>query len=173
MDLAKIIRNVPDFPKPGIMFRDITTLLQDPEALKYTIEHLAMPYKDQKIDMVVGIEARGFIFGPAVATILGCGFVPIRKPGKLPYKTKSVSYALEYGEDTVCIHEDALKPGDNVLVIDDLLATGGTAGAAVQLIEELGAHVVSCAFIVELTFLNGREKLGDRDIKALVKYDSE
>lgn len=173
MDLKKMIRTVPDFPKPGIMFRDITTMLQNPQGLKVAIKRMAEPFKDKGIEMVVGIEARGFIFGPAIATILGAGFAPIRKPGKLPFNTRSISYELEYGRDTIEIHEDAVKAGQKVLLVDDLLATGGTAAAAAKLVEQLGAKINGCIFVVELGFLHGRQRLSDYEVHALVNYESE
>lgn len=172
-DLRKYIRNIKDFPKEGIMFRDITTLLQQPEALKATLDKLYEFSKDLGITKVVGIEARGFIFGAMLAEKLNAGFVPIRKPGKLPAETESASYALEYGTDTIEIHKDAIKLGEKVLLHDDLLATGGTARASANLIEKLGGEVVQVSFIVELTFLNGMEKLKNYDVKTVVTYDSE
>jgi len=171
MDLASTIRSVPNFPIEGIFFYDITTLLKNPDALKETIDRVANHYQDANIDVVVGMESRGFIFGMPVAYQLGVGFVPIRKPGKLPADTISESYALEYGTNTLEIHTDAIKEGQRVLVIDDLLATGGTARATCNLIEKLGGQVASVAFIIELNFLNGRDKLKDYDIFALLQYD--
>ena len=153
------IRNVPDFPKPGIQFKDITPILSNPAALDTAIEALTAPYKNSNIDLVVGIEARGFIFGTPVARLLDVGFVPIRKPGKLPWKTRSVSYELEYGSDTLEIHADAVAEGQRVLVVDDLLATGGTARAACDLLDEMGADVVEVTVLIELEFLKGRDKL--------------
>ena len=170
-DLKKIIRMVPDFPKPGINFCDITPLLQDVTVLKEVADRLTEPFSDKGIDVVVGIEARGFIFGPLVAAKLGVGFVPIRKPGKLPYKTRKVSYDLEYGSDAVEIHEDAVSPGQKILIIDDLLATGGTAAAAAQLIKELKGEVAGFGFVIELNFLNGRGKLEPHFVHSLVEYD--
>ena len=172
-DLKKYIRNIKDFPKEGIMFRDITTLLQQPEALKATLDKLFEFAKDLGVTKVVGIEARGFIFGAMLAEKLNAGFVPIRKPGKLPAETESASYALEYGTDTIEIHKDAIKVGEKVLLHDDLLATGGTARASANLIEKLGGEVVQISFIIELTFLNGMKKLKNYDVKTVVKYDSE
>ena len=169
--IADRIRDVPDFPKPGILFKDITPLLADPQALRAATEALAAPYRNNRIDLVVGIEARGFIFGTAVAGLLDVGFVPIRKPGKLPWKTRAVSYDLEYGTDTVEIHEDAASPGQKVLIVDDLLATGGTMAACCELVEGLGAEIVGCLFVVELGFLNGREKLGGRTNRSLLTYE--
>jgi adenine phosphoribosyltransferase len=172
-DLKKYIRNIKDFPKEGIMFRDITTLLQQPEALKATLDKLYEYSKNLGVTKVVGIEARGFIFGAMLAERLNAGFVPIRKPGKLPSETESASYALEYGTDTVEIHKDAIKLGEKVLLHDDLLATGGTARASASLIEKLGGEVVQISFIIELTFLKGIEKLKNYDVRTVVKYDSE
>lgn len=160
MDLASLIRDVPDFPQPGIVFKDITTLLQEPSAFKEVIDLFTAHYGSQGIDAVVAIEARGFIFGGALASQIGASFVPVRKAGKLPSKTLSVTYDLEYGNAELAIHSDALHRGDRVLVIDDLLATGGTALAATQLVEKLGADVVGITFVIELNFLNGRKKLG-------------
>lgn len=173
MDLKTHIRDVKDFPKPGIMFRDITTLLKNPEAFKFTFEELLNFTKDLKINKVVGIESRGFIYGPLLAYGLNCGFVPVRKPGKLPAEKVSVSYSLEYGEDKLEIHKDAIQNGDKVLVHDDLLATGGTMNAVCQLIEKLGGEVVQISFIIELSFLKGREKLKPYDIRSIVNYDDE
>src|SRR6187401_510485 len=153
------IRNVPDFPKPGILFYDITTLLQDATGFKAAVDSLALPFMDQGIDLVVGIESRGFIFGAAVADRIGAGFSPVRKPGKLPSTTTKISYALEYGSDSLEVHDDAVRPGQRVLIVDDLLATGGTASATVGLVMDLGADVVAVQFLIELVFLNGREKL--------------
>jgi adenine phosphoribosyltransferase len=171
-ELKKLIREVPDYPKPGILFYDLTTLLKDKKGFHALIDRLCDHYKDHKIDLVAGIEARGFIFAPALAYRLGAGFVPVRKPKKLPAKTASVSYALEYGTDTLEIHEDAVKPGDRVLICDDLLATGGTAAATAQLIQKLGGKVDGAAFAVELTFLKGRSKLNGFDVFSLLRYDS-
>lgn len=164
------IRNIPDFPKPGILFRDITPVVQDPTALRLAVEHLHKPFLDQGITAVAGMEARGFIFGSLVAWELGVGFVPLRKPGKLPYDVKSISYDLEYGSATLEVHTDALKTGDRVLIIDDLLATGGTALASCELVESLGAEVAACAFMVELDDLGGREKLNRWNIHSLLHY---
>ncbi|MDM8529215.1 adenine phosphoribosyltransferase [Anaerolineales bacterium HSG24] len=172
MDLKSIIRHVPDFPKEGILFYDITTLLKDATGLKQSIDQLTDQYREQKIDVVVGMESRGFIFGMPLAYQLGLGFIPIRKPGKLPAETIAESYALEYGTNTLEMHVDAISKGQQVLVVDDLLATGGTAEATGRLIEKLGGEVVSMAFLVELTFLNGREKLPNYDIFSLLQYDS-
>ncbi|MBT3181859.1 MAG: adenine phosphoribosyltransferase [Deltaproteobacteria bacterium] len=168
--LKKHIRDIPDFPKPGIVFKDITPLLQNHAAFEETIRSLVERYVDQEIDTVVGIESRGFLFGTPLAHQLGAGFVPVRKKGKLPYKTIDISYDLEYGSATIEMHTDAIEKGEKVLIIDDLLATGGTAGAACELIKRQGGDVVECAFIVELAFLNGREKIGDVPIHSLVSY---
>ena len=157
--LTKLIRDVPDFPKPGIVFKDITPLLGDHTALKDCIELLAQPYIGKGITKVVGIESRGFILAPGVAIAIGAGFVPVRKPGKLPWKAISQGYGLEYGKDTIEIHEDSVGPGDNVLIIDDVLATGGTASAAVTLVTKLGAKVAGCGFLIDLSFLGGAAKL--------------
>ncbi len=168
--LAATIRDVPDFPKPGILFKDITTLIADPKAFKTVIDMLVARYRDMKIDKVLAIESRGFIFGGALAYLLGCGFQIVRKPGKLPWKTRSASYELEYGSDTLEIHEDAVARGERVLLFDDLLATGGTMDAVADMVEDMGGEVVECAFVVELDFLNGREKLGKRDIFSLIHF---
>jgi adenine phosphoribosyltransferase len=170
-DLKKLIREIPDFPKPGILFYDITTLLKDKAGFKQVIDLLACRYQNADIDLVLGIEARGFIFAPALAYALGAGFIPVRKPRKLPSLCVSVSYDLEYGTDSLEIHKDALKPGDRVLIVDDLLATGGTAAATVRLVEQLGAQVAGAAFVVELTFLKGRQKLAGLDVFSLLAYD--
>ena len=169
----QLIRSVPDFPKPGIIFRDITTLISDPVALRDVVRQMAGPFRDDRIDLVVGIESRGFIFGAAVAIELGVGFVPIRKPGKLPAETAAETYQLEYGADTVEIHTDAITRGQKVLMVDDLLATGGTMAAACRLVEGLGGQVAGMAFLIDLEFLNGRAKLGDYKTVALVGYDAE
>lgn len=170
--LKSLIREVPDFPKPGINFYDITTLLKDPKGFKQTIDALTEPYFGKQIDTVVGIEARGFIFAPALAYRLGAGFVPVRKPKKLPAAKTAISYALEYGEDTLEIHTDAISAKHKVLIADDLLATGGTAKAVVDLTENLGGEVVGLAFVCELEFLRGREKLRGYEIHSLLKYQS-
>jgi adenine phosphoribosyltransferase len=172
-DLKKYIRSIRDFPIKGVMFRDITTLLKEPVALKETLNQLLRFSKGYKIDKVVGIESRGFIFGAMLANELNTGFVPIRKTGKLPAETEFQTYQLEYGLDKIEIHKDAINPGDKVLIHDDLLATGGTAEASCKLIEKLGGEVVQLIFLVELTFLNGREKMRKYDIKSLITYDSE
>jgi len=166
-----LIRDVPDFPKPGILFKDITPVVQDYEALKEVTEKLAAWAKAKKVDAVVGIEARGFIFGVPVAMALEVGFVPLRKLGKLPSSTLTEEYALEYGTNTVEIHSDSLHPGQKVIIIDDLLATGGTAAAAARLVERLGAEVVGFGFLVELAFLDGRKTLGKYEIEALLRYE--
>ncbi len=170
MDLSQAIRSIPDFPKKGIIFRDITTLLKDPEALKETMNRLALHYKDEKIDRIVGIESRGFIFGTPLALELGCGFILIRKPGKLPAEVVSQEYELEYGTDKLEIHKDAIETGERVLIVDDLLATGGTAEAACSLVEKVGGEIAGCAFVIELDFLEGRKKLTGRDIFSIVHY---
>lgn len=169
-DLDAAIRDVPDFPKPGILFKDITPVLGDPDLFKASLDLLAETAGDTKIDKVVGIDARGFIFAAGVAQILGAGFVPVRKEGKLPWTTRSMAYTLEYGESVVEIHEDAIKPGEKILLVDDLLATGGTAAAAIKLLKALDADIVSVSFLIELAGLNGREALDHRDIKALLTY---
>jgi len=171
MDLKKLIREVPDFPKPGILFYDITTLLKDAGGLAEVIDALKSRYSGAPVDIVLGIEARGFIFAPAVAYALGKGFVPVRKPKKLPAETVKTEYALEYGTDALEIHKDAIQPGQNVLIVDDVLATGGTAAAVAGLVEKLGGKVAGLAFVVELDFLNGRGKLGGREVFSLVHYD--
>lgn len=170
-DLKKLIREVPDFPKPGILFYDITTLLKDAQGLHQLIDQLASHYEKQRPDVVVGIEARGFVFGPAIAFRLGAGFVPVRKPKKLPAATASVSYQLEYGADALEIHKDAILPGQRVLISDDLLATGGTAVATVKLVEMLGGVVAGLAFVIELEFLKGRQRLNGYQVFSLLKYD--
>jgi adenine phosphoribosyltransferase len=168
--LKKSIRDIPDFPKEGIIFKDITTLLKDKKAFKKSIDLLAKKFKKSKIDVVVAVEARGFIFGSAVAYKLGCGFVPIRKKGKLPHKTNSITYELEYGTDTLEMHIDAVKPKTRVLVVDDLLATGGTIRAVCDLLKQQKAVIVGVGFLVELVFLNGKNKLKDLDIYSILKY---
>jgi len=173
VDLRSFVRDVPDFPKPGILFKDITPVLRDPHAFGYAIDRLTEPFWGKGIDVVVGIEARGFLFGVPIAQRLGVGFVPVRKKGKLPYKKRAATYALEYGFDTVEMHEDALKEGHHALVVDDLLATGGTAKAAIELVRGLGGKVTSCAFLIELSFLEGREKLAPTEVVSLVKYEAE
>ena len=170
-DLKKMIREVSDYPKPGILFYDLTTVLKDKQGFHNLVDQLCAHYDGHKIDVVAGIEARGFIFAPALAYQLGAGFVPVRKPKKLPAKTRAVSYALEYGTDSLELHEDAITPGDRVIICDDLLATGGTAAATVKLVQELGGRVEGLAFAVELTFLNGRKKLPGLDVFSLIQYD--
>ena len=169
-DLKQIIRDIPDFPKKGIVFKDITTLLADAKSFQRMVDLLAHRYIGEKIDQIVGIEARGFILGAALAYKLGTGITLVRKPGKLPYKTRSISYDLEYGSDSLEIHEDAFKPGDKVIVADDLLATGGTMAAVVDLVEKFGAEIHECAFMAELEFLNGRSKLPDGKVFSLMKF---
>jgi len=164
------IRDIPDFPKPGIMFKDITPLVQDPACLRHAVLELIKPYKNASITAVAGMEARGFIFGSIAAWELGIGFIPLRKPGKLPYDVQSVAYSLEYGEACLEAHIDAIKPGDRILLIDDLLATGGTAKASCQLVEKLGGEVVACAFVIELTMLDGKDQIKDYPIHSLIKY---
>ena len=171
-DLKNLIREVPDFPKPGINFYDITTLLKHPEGLRKTVDALAAEYENTKVDAVIGVEARGFIFAPALAYHLGAGFVPVRKPRKLPAECASISYDLEYGQDTLEIHRDAVGNGHRVIIADDLLATGGTAKAVVDLVEQLGGEVVGLVFVVELEFLPGRKKLEGYDVRSLIKYQS-
>jgi adenine phosphoribosyltransferase len=171
VDLRARIRDIPDFPRPGIVFKDIMPLLEDPAALREAVEQLAAYAEPRHPDLVLGAEARGFILGGALAYRLGCGFVAARKPGKLPWRTVSVEYALEYGVDTLELHDDAISPGTRVLVHDDLLATGGTAKAKVDLVEQQGGVVVGIAFLVELAFLGGRERLAGRDVFSLVRYE--
>lgn len=168
--LEAYIRNIPDFPKPGIQFKDITPLVKDPDMMRLAVHQLIHPFLGRNITAVAGMEARGFIFGSLAAWELGIGFIPLRKPGKLPYDVQSMSYDLEYGSASLEVHTDALKEGDRVLLIDDLIATGGTAAASCELIEKLGAEVVACAFVVELDFLNGRDKLADYNIHSLIHY---
>jgi len=170
-DLKKLIREVPDFPKPGILFYDITTLLKDPAGLRAVIDRLKEHYRDAEVDVVAGIEARGFIFAPALAYALGAGFVPIRKPKKLPAATVSVTYDLEYGTDTLEMHKDAVSGGARVLIVDDLLATGGTAAATARMVESAGGKVAGLGFVVELTFLPGRAKLAGREVFSMLQYD--
>ena len=172
MDRVKaLMRDVPDFPKPGIVFKDITPILKDPEALGLIIEEFRNRFAGQDIDAVVGIESRGFIIGTPLALALNLPFVPIRKKGKLPFDRIEVSYKLEYGEATIEMHTDALEPGDRVIIVDDLLATGGTAVASIELVNKLGAEVVSCAFVIELGFLNGRKVLPNGKVDSLIIYD--
>ena len=169
-DLKKLIREVPDFPKPGILFYDITTLLQDQTGLRMTVDRFVDMFADRHIDKVVGIESRGFMFGPIVAYDLNAGFVPVRKPGKLPWEKVRETYDLEYGSDSVEMHRDAVKPGEHVLIVDDLVATGGTALAAAKLVESLGGQVAGMGFIIELTFLPGRQKLDGYKVESLIQY---
>lgn len=169
-DLKKLIREVPDFPKPGILFYDITTLLKNAQGLEAVIEAFRDRYRAAPVDIVLGIEARGFIFAPAVAVALGKGFVPVRKPGKLPAATETVEYALEYGTDKLAIHRDAIEPGQRVLIVDDVLATGGTAAGVAKLVEKLGGVVAGFGFVIELDFLHGREKLQAYDLFSLLHY---
>ena len=171
MDLKSLIRNIPDFPKPGIMFRDITTLLQDPEGLRYTVDAFTERFSSHSVDYVIGTESRGFIFGTPLAYALGVGFIPVRKPGKLPSAVYSADYELEYGVDRLELHQDALQPGHRVLVIDDLIATGGTAAATAALVQQAGGTLVGFGFIIELTALNGRTQLPqDIIVESLVQY---
>ena len=169
--LARLIRDIPDFPKQGIVFKDITPLMRDPEAFARTLDALVTRHEKDRVTTVAAIESRGFIFGGALATRLGAGFVPIRKPGKLPYETLSESYTLEYGTGTLQIHSDAVERADRVLIVDDLLATGGTAAAAVSLVQRMGGEVVGLSFVVELVFLHGRAKLPGLPTYSLIKYD--
>ncbi|MBE9504865.1 MAG: adenine phosphoribosyltransferase [Proteobacteria bacterium] len=168
--LKEIIRDVPDFPKEGIVFKDITTLLQDAKSYQRMIDLIAHRYIDEKIDLVLGVEARGFIMGAALAYKLGKGIILVRKPGKLPYKTHSTTYELEYGTDELHIHQDAIKKGQRILIADDLLATGGTVKAVIDLIEKMGAEIVECAFLAELKFLNGQEKLKPHKVFSLLQF---
>ncbi len=171
MDALKAkIRHVPDFPKAGILFYDITTLLNDPSGFRQTIESLAGPYAGQKVDLVVGIESRGFILGAAVADRLGAGFAPVRKPGKLPAKTFRETFSLEYGSDSLELHEDAIREGQRVLIVDDVLATGGTAAATVNLVRRCRGNLIGLAFLIELSALNGRAKLPNESVYAVLKY---
>jgi adenine phosphoribosyltransferase len=170
MDLKSSIRTVEDWPKKGISFKDITTLLKEPELLKAAIQQMASPFAKDKVDLVVGPESRGFIFGVPVAVALNAGFVPVRKKGKLPAKTVSATYELEYGTDTLEMHEDAIMKGQRVLIVDDLLATGGTISAVIEMCESLGAKIVGLSFMIELDFLNGRDKLKGRKISSIVRY---
>ena len=169
-DLHSFIRDVADFPKPGIIFKDITPLLRSPQALERTIDGLAARYRNERVTQVAGIESRGFIFGSCVARALNAGFIPIRKPGKLPWTTRRNEYMLEYGSDALEIHDDAAEPSDRVLIVDDVLATGGTAAAAVQLVRGFGAALVGVATVIELTFLDPRKKLEGVDVHTLIQY---
>ncbi len=168
--LAQKIRDVPDFPEPGVVFKDITPLLQDPKSLELACSLLAEPYRDRPIDVVVGIESRGFIFGPPVACLLGAGFVPARKLGKLPWETVSQRYELEYGRAEIEMHRDAVAPGQQVLLVDDLIATGGTASATVKLIRSMGGHLVGGSFLIELSFLEGRQALDGVEVEVILSY---
>ncbi|HNQ50105.1 MAG TPA: adenine phosphoribosyltransferase [Candidatus Omnitrophota bacterium] len=171
--LERSIRSIPDFPKPGILFRDITTLLKDPKAFKLAVDEIVQRYKGQKIEKVVGVESRGFILGAAVAYELGAGFVPARKKGKLPCKARSVTYSLEYGTDTLEIHEDALKADERVLIVDDLIATGGTVGGVINLVEQFRAKIIGIAFVIELVDLHGKDKLKGYPFSSLIKFEGE
>jgi len=170
MDLKSLIRTVEDFPKPGISFKDITTLLKEPAAFREAIDTLAARFEDRGVELVTGPESRGFIFASALAYRLGAGLVPVRKPGKLPWRTRRITYSLEYGEDALEVHEDAFRPGQKVLVVDDLLATGGTIRATIDLVESLGAQVVGVGFLIELTYLGGRQRLAGYDVHSLIQY---
>jgi adenine phosphoribosyltransferase len=171
LDLTRYVRVIPDFPKPGILFRDITPLLADAAALRETVSRLADPYRNLPIDVVAAAEARGFIFAAPLAIELGKGFVPVRKPGKLPFTTRRFCYDLEYGSDTLEIHSDAIRPGERVLLVDDLLATGGTMQACCRLVQECGAEIVGCAFVIELTGLAGARRIAPHKTFSLLKYD--
>jgi adenine phosphoribosyltransferase len=173
MDFTKTIRSIPDWPIKGVIFRDLTTLMQNPEAYRKACDALHARYRDMNIEKVVGIDARGFVFGGVLAYLLNVGFVPVRKKGKLPYDTISASYALEYGEDHVEMHKDAITKGERVVIVDDLIATGGTMEAAVKLVKELGGDIVECAFIVELPDLKGREKIKDQKVFTLCEFEGE
>lgn len=173
MDFTKTIRSIPDWPIKGVIFRDLTTLMQDPEAYRKACDALYERYKDKNIKKVVGIDARGFVFGGVLAYLLNVGFVPVRKRGKLPHDTISATYALEYGEDHVEMHKDAITQGERVVIVDDLIATGGTMEAAVKLVRQLGGDIVECAFIVELPDLKGREKIKDLDVFTLCEFEGE
>lgn len=170
-ELKNYIRDIPDFPKAGIIFKDITPLLKNKEAFRTAVELIAKPHQSNQIDIVAGIESRGFIIASAVAFQLNAGFVPIRKPGKLPYRVYEASYQLEYGEDKIQIHQDAIQPGQRVLLIDDLLATGGTVAAAIELINKLNGKIIEIAFLIELAFLNGAEKIRGYPYRALIRYE--
>lgn len=170
MELKNYIRNIQDYPKEGILFRDITTLLQNKDAFKYAIDKMAEQVSNEKIDYIVGAESRGFLIGSALAYKMNSGFIPVRKKGKLPYKTISEEYALEYGTDTLYMHEDALKKGDRVLIVDDLIATGGTALAMIKMVEKLGATVVGSSFLIELKELNGRKEISKYPVNVLIEY---
>lgn len=173
VNLKDYIRSIPDFPQPGIMFRDITPMLKSAAAMKEVIQQMAAPFRDAGVTSVLAAEARGFVFGAPLAMELDVAFVPVRKPGKLPYETRTLQYDLEYGSDALQIHSDAVAAGDRVLLVDDLLATGGTIEACMMLAEKQGAEVVGAAFVIELAFLNGRERLGDKQICSLIEYNTE
>jgi adenine phosphoribosyltransferase len=173
LQLQKLIRDVPDFPKAGIIFKDITPLLRDPAGLALTVEMMANPFRGQNVEVVVGAESRGFIFGTAVAQALSCGFVPVRKPGKLPAEKVALTYDLEYGQDTLEIHRDAIHKGQRCLMVDDLLATGGTMGACCQLVEGLGGNIIGISFLIELSFLKGRARFARYNVHSVLKYDNE
>tara|TARA_B100001029_G_scaffold30297_1_gene22477 strand:- start:257 stop:793 length:537 start_codon:yes stop_codon:yes gene_type:complete len=168
--IASKVRDVPDFPKKGVMFKDITPILSDIKTLRLSVTEMAAPYVNLDVNVVVGIESRGFIFGAPIADMLNASFVPVRKPGKLPWETESISYKLEYGEDTLEIHKDAIKPGQNVLIVDDLLATGGTAEATCKLVSKLDGKIIGFAVLIELHFLEGRKRLNQYNVHSLVKY---
>jgi len=173
MDLKETIRSIPDWPIKGVIFRDLTTLMQNPQAFCESCDVLYKRYKDMKIDKIVGIDARGFVFGAVLAYKLGIGFVPVRKKGKLPWKTIQETYSLEYGEDTLEIHEDAVEKGEKVIIIDDLIATGGTIGATVKLVKKLGADIIECAFVVELPDLKGRDQIQNCKVFAITEFEGE
>lgn len=168
--LQRLIRDVPDFPKPGIVFKDITPLLADPAGLAMAVEVMANPFRKDRVDLVIGAESRGFIFGTAIAQSLSCGFVPIRKPGKLPRETHRAEYELEYGSDVLEMHADAIQPGQRVLMVDDLLATGGTMAACIDMVRRTGATIAAATFLIELEFLEGRRRLGDVEIHSAIRY---
>ena len=172
-DFKTLIRDIPDFPKPGIVFKDITPLFQDHKVLSHMLDAMAEPWKDKNIQVIAGAEARGFLLGPGLAERLKCSFIPVRKPGKLPYDTHACSYDLEYGSDTLEMHIDAISHGENVLLVDDLLATGGTIKACSDLVSKCGGNVVGAAFIIELSFLNGRKLLSPAECQSLIQYDAE
>ena len=173
MDLKETIRSIPDWPIKGVIFRDLTTLMQNPQAFKESCDILYDRYKDMSIDKIVGIDARGFVFGAVLAYKLGIGFVPVRKKGKLPWKTIQETYSLEYGEDTLEIHEDAVEKGEKIIIVDDLIATGGTVGATVKLVKKLGADIIECAFIVELPELKGRDQIQDCKVFSITEFEGE
>lgn len=173
MDLKQTVRSVPDWPIKGVNFRDLTTLMQDPAAFMESCDILYDRYKDMNLGKIVGIDARGFVFGAVLAYKLGIGFVPVRKKGKLPHKTIQESYSLEYGEDTLEIHEDAVEKGEKVVIVDDLIATGGTVGATVKLVRQIGGDIVECAFVIELPDLKGRDKIDNCDIFSIMEFEGE